>query len=233
MYITDYKKNLEWLKGKILREESYDSAQILAGEDIITTFRGYEAVRHRPDNSIQVTVPKYRGMRWLRLFGAYYGICHTRKTEWNGHIEGHFVLKLNSGEKILTTGKFEVQAKEKPGSSWGEHIATKPVVDYDWRPRKKVLTARGKEQLEEYIKTTFNKAAHEFAVAKLKNTPIRDHSKFTCDSLMHNLEAAGKPTLATANNYWGYQNLDQLKRVMNRARYRIAEMIGAEIEYLT
>lgn len=231
MYLTSYENSRRWLDGRVLREMSYDSAQILDGQDVVTTFHGKEAVRHSPDNTLKFTVPETRGLRWLSQFGTMCGLDKTKRKAWDGEVDSHFVLSSGVRASIHTTGTFKCSIYDATEGGYYGYKIKELWVPPESRPRKKVLTKAGEAQLKAYMKGVLEKATHEAALRKLKGVGAHAFPVASAATLIYQLSTAGKPKLSTPDVKYGFRDIEHIKRAMTKARYLIADFIKAEVEY--
>jgi hypothetical protein len=225
MYIRPHKKTLEVFEGRLLLESSYDSAQILIGGDVITTFHGREACRQHPDDTMLFTVPKWRGLRWIRHFGGDLGVWGTKRKPWRGGVEEHFVLQ-RAYDNLITAKHVCAQIKKDTSLLYDRWDLDKIYVPDSSVPRRRTLTDVGERQVEDAIEKLANDLTDASVVDALKGTP----RKAGHYSIMYEY---GFTRLFEARSfeYVKEETIDQVIKAAKKRKYWIADKIDAECEY--
>jgi hypothetical protein len=221
MYLTPYEQTASYFGDKLVLEYSYDSAQLLIDGDIITTFRGKEACRQRPDNSVVFTVPHWRGQRWLRLFGGRLGVTHTSRRVWKGGVETHSILHRGDAFERLVTTK-HVCGKTVRNVSYDLEI----YVPDDSRPRLRTLTDVGERQVKEAIEKLVEDVTHSSVLQALKGATKT--SGYCSINYQYGFEILyNRRSLEYVQN----TTVDDVVKSAKKRKYWIANKINAECEY--
>lgn len=229
MYLTRYEQTASYFGDKLVLEHSYDSAQLLIDGDIITTFNGKEACRQRPDDSIVFTVPQWRGLRWIRLFGGPFGVTHTNRKVWKGGVETHSILYRGDVCKRLVTTKHVCgkMVRDAANTTYVSYELQEIYVPDDSRPRLRTLTDVGERQVTEAIEKLVEEVTHSSVLQALKGaTKTSGHYSVNYQygfEILYNrrsLEYVQKDT-----------TVDDVIRSAKKRKYWIANEINAECEY--
>ena len=225
MWFDDYTRTKARFEGKLLIEGSWDSAQLLIGDDIVTTYCGKEACRQTPDNKFVMTVPLRRGQRWLRLFGRRVDVHCSAHKPWKGGVESHMILHKGADlGGFRTTGLLCGHVKETAPYSWSPaeiHVPDSAI------PRKKTLTDVGARQIEEEIEKFMNDITDSLVIKALKNGAqhhgyynVKYRYGFERVFDTRSLERVQKDT-----------TIDDIVEQARRRKFWIGEQINAECEY--
>jgi hypothetical protein len=207
---------------------SFDSAQILIDSDIVTTYCGKEACRQRPDNTVEFTVPYWRGQRWIRLFGERFGVCSTKFTPWAGGLEARFTLYCNS--TLVTTSKIcgvIVPDEDPDNKAYASYPLEKIHVPEESVPRRKTLTPTGRRQLKEATEKFLDEVTHNKMVDTLKGIP--SHSSYWRVQYKQRFQRLWEIRSTTV--FHKDTTIDDVAKAAELHKYWIAEKISAECEF--
>jgi len=234
----------------LLLTQRYDQAIIRDGEEFVCTFDNVEAVRFKKDGSLLYTLPNQRGIRWINELAYPTGIFGTRLLLWRGGLETHTALKRPKLDLAIPSDATNYQRYKliRQVGNYDEIRTTKTFLYHpDGQrfevpetsvPRRKTLTAEGKEMLDAGVRLLkerleFHKAKHVLMTKPRDFLYMIRFDRSTIASIANRCKFGSSEEIDEYIKLWDFHaiNVPHLTSLITRHKYVFAEAWNLPVTY--